>query len=240
MRVLVTRPEEQSERLATRLAKVGFEPIIAPMLRILPCPQSVALPEDCAALVFTSAHGVRAFASSHPERTAPVYTVGSATAAAARTAGFRNVEFAGGNADSLRCLIQDRVPVQSGLLVHFRGRDVAGDIAGALRHSGYHVRERIIYRAEPARSLPVAALRVIRSGRLGAALFFSARTADAFAAVLADEDRCALSRARAIAITQRVAAALASVGFLDVETATAPSENAVIACLRKLDRERSP
>ena len=240
MKVLITRPREQSERLAKRISRLGHEPILAPMLRILPHSGSVTLPVDSAALLFTSAHGVQVFASSHPERSTPAYTVGDATAAAARAAGFRIVESAGGNANSLLCLIRDRVPAQSGTLIHVRGRDVAADVAEALRQSGYCVHERIIYSAAPARCLPAAAVRAIRSGRLGAALFFSARSAGTFADMLSSEDRAALCSARAIAISQGVAAALASIGFCVVETAVVPSEDAMIACLQESDSVGMP
>ena len=240
MKVLITRPREQSERLAKRIFRLGHEPILAPMLRILPHSGSVTLPGDSAALLFTSAHGVEAFASSHPERSTPAYAVGDATAAAARAAGFRIVDSAGGNADSLVHLIRDRVPAQSGALVHVRGRDVATDVAGALRQSGYCVHERIIYSAAPALYLPAAAGRVIRSGLLGAALFFSARSASAFADMLSSEDRVALCSTRAIAISQGVAAALASIGFCAVETAMVPSEDAMIACLQRPDPDGMP
>ena len=95
MKVLITRPREASERLARRIAALGYEPVIAPMLKIVPQTSSVPLPPGTGTLLFTSANGVRAFARRQPERSAPVFAVGAATADAARAAGFGDVGLRG-------------------------------------------------------------------------------------------------------------------------------------------------
>ncbi len=45
MRVLVTRPEPQAETTASRLVALGHEPVVAPMLVVVPEPD-VVLPLD--------------------------------------------------------------------------------------------------------------------------------------------------------------------------------------------------
>ncbi len=231
MKVLVTRPREASERLARRIAALGHEPVIAPMLQIVPQTGSARLPPCPGALLFTSANGVRAFARLEPERSASIFTVGTATADAAREAGFRNVACADGNVQDLASLVLRQLSPDSGHLVHLRGRDTAGDLAGALRTAGYRVFERILYAAEPIHEIPGPAHLAIRRGELGAALFFSVRAAEAFAAVLPDRDHAALAGTRAIAISQRVADALSRIRFGTIHTATTPSEDTMIAGL---------
>ena len=60
-------------------------------------------------LVFTSANGVAAFAALTPDRALPVFTVGDATAEAARAAGFAAVRSAGGDIGMLAALLRGRV-----------------------------------------------------------------------------------------------------------------------------------
>ena len=138
---------------------------------------------------------------------------------------------AGGDADDLVSLVLSRFPPDSGHLVHLRGRDAAGDIAGDLRTAGYRVFERILYAAEKIHEMPGPARLAIRQGQLGAALFFSVRAVEAFAAVLPDRDSAALAGTRAIAMSPRVAGALAEFQFGAVSTATSPNEDAMIARL---------
>src|SRR5690606_27759634 len=83
-RVWVTRAEPGAGRTAERLAALGFEPMVVPLLAIrpLPCP-----PPDLtgmAALAFTGRNGVDAFAALTAERGLPVFAVGDATAERAR------------------------------------------------------------------------------------------------------------------------------------------------------------
>ena len=80
-------------------------PAVAPLLAIRPIPQPAPDLTGVAALAFTSANGVAAFAALTPDRSRPVFTVGDATAQAARAAGFARVESAGGDLDRLAALI---------------------------------------------------------------------------------------------------------------------------------------
>jgi len=92
-RVWVTRAEPGAARTAVRLTALGFEPLVAPVLAIRPLSPAIDL-TDIAALAFTSVNGVAAFAARTPERDRPVFTVGDATAQAARDAGFTDVRSA--------------------------------------------------------------------------------------------------------------------------------------------------
>ncbi len=240
MKVLITRPREASQRLAARIAALGHDPVIAPMLEIVPQASALRLPNDIGALLFTSANGVQAFALSNPMRTTTVFAVGPATAAAARAAGFDSVVCSTGDGNDLAALVGRRHSAQSGRLVLLRGRDTASDVAETLRNSGYRVSERIVYAAEPILAIPVSALDAIRGREICAALFFSTRTAEAFASALPNEDRHYLCSARAIAIAPRVAMAIATIGFRSVEIAVEPREDAMICSLRYSCDEAGP
>ncbi len=118
MRVLVTRPEDDARSLVAALEARGHEALVAPMLTIAPAP-GVEAPlalDGVQALVFTSANGARVFARLSDERDLPVFTVGDASAAAARDAGFARVERAGGDVEDLARLIIMRLAPGDGTL----------------------------------------------------------------------------------------------------------------------------
>ena len=228
MRVLITRAS--GERLARRLRRLGHEPVLAPLLEIAYHPTCPPLPAGTAALLVTSAHGIGAFAELSPRRDLPVLAVGSATAAAARRAGFALVATAGGDAASLAALVRRRLDPGAGPLVHLRGEATAVDLAATLADSGYRACERILYAARPCRRLPPALRRRLARGPVDVVLFHSARAA----AALAGPGRlpAGLAAATAIAISPRVAAVVARAGFRTVLTAARPREDAMLACLR--------
>ncbi len=101
VRIAVTRPGEQGEKLAAALAALGAEPVVVPAIRIDPAPDLGPLDEALATrgsydwVVFTSANGVAAVRGRLEAlglalgalATARIAAVGPATAAAVRELG---------------------------------------------------------------------------------------------------------------------------------------------------------
>jgi len=78
-----------------------------------------------AALAFTSRNGVAAFAALSDDRSLPVFTVGDATAEAARTAGFAAVRSAAGALEDLARLLAEAAP---GLVLAPGALEPSGDL----------------------------------------------------------------------------------------------------------------
>ena len=178
--LLLTRPRDASERFASEVAGVlgasAPEFCISPLMRV---DFAGRLPDmaDAAALVFTSANGVRAYAAAGGPRGLPSFAVGEATAEAARRAGIA-AEAAGGDARALVTHLAARRP--SGRIVHVRGEHARGDVAARLREAGLRAEEAVLYRQV---LLPFSdRARALLSGRAPVvAPLFSPRTAEQFA-----------------------------------------------------------
>ena len=230
MRLLVTRPLDESQALAERLEARGHQAAIEPLLTIAPDLFAPLSLEGVQALLFTSANGVRAFALRSPRRDLPVYAVGPATAAAAREIGCATVESAGGDVRALAALVVTRLDPARGALLHVAGRVVAGDLAGPLAARGFVVGRAALYAAEPATRLSAAAHDALADGVLDGVLLFSPRSAATFAAVTAaPELRAALSRLTLFALSPAVAEAVADLGWRRVAIAATPDEDALLA-----------
>lgn len=229
MRLLVTRPADESQALAERLQARGHEASIEPLLTITPDLFAPLSLDGVQALLFTSANGVRAFALRSPRRDLPVYAVGPATAAAAREIGCVTVESAGGDVGALAALAATRLDPEKGPVLHVAGQVVAGDLAGLLAARGLDVRRAALYAAEPSVRLSAATRDALVGGRLDGVLLFSPRSASTFAAVTAaPELRAALSRLTLFALSPAVAAA-ADLGWRRVAVAATPDEDALLA-----------
>lgn len=174
MRVLLTRPRAQAERSAARLAALGHEPLVAPLLaiRLTGAPLSEG-PFD--ALIVTSANAAPAL--SGLDWTLPVFAVGERTAGAIRDAGFADVREAEGDAASLAALALRTLPANARLL-HLAGRDRKAEPEASLAARGYSVETVVAYEAVAATALPEALARALRDGALDAALHYSRRSAE--------------------------------------------------------------
>jgi uroporphyrinogen-III synthase len=234
VRILLTRPREDTAALAEKLTAAGHDVLSEPMLEIRFVPGAGVDLDGAQGLLFTSANGVRAFAAAEERRDLPAFAVGDATAAAARRAGFARVESAGGRVDDLVLLVRDRLVPGAGALVHAAGRDVAGDLAGNLSPAGFEVRRAVLYTAEAARTLSAETARALRAGEIDAVLFYSARSAQTFRRLI-DEAKLAFSlgRATAFGLSQAAVEPVKSLPWAHIEIADRPDEGAILRLLEK-------
>lgn len=229
--VLITRPEPGASETAIRIAAMGLEPILAPMLRIEP--RAVRLPpaSSIAAILATSGNAVDAL----PEacRATPLFAVGTATARRATHAGFAEVESADGDADALASLVARRLRPEDGPLLLASGERQGLPLAATLRTQGYRVKRRVTYASVPAASLPAAAAALLREGKPHVALFFSAETAEAYVRVVR---RAALDQAvetsEAVAIGEAASMALGALRWRRIRVAARPNQDEMLALLR--------
>ena len=100
-KIWITRAQPGAGATAERVRALGHDALIAPLLAVRALPDVEVDLGGVAALAFTSANGVRAFADICAERAIRVFAVGAATAQAARASGFKLVLSADGNVEAL-------------------------------------------------------------------------------------------------------------------------------------------
>ena len=243
MKVLITRAEDEARRLAATLGARGIETLIEPLITVRFRPESAAVLgpflEGVQAAIFTSANGARAFAAATKRRDLRVFAVGPATAAAAREAGFAQIEKAQGNVEDLAALVIARLKPGAGALIHAAGSVTAGDLAGVLGAAGFLLRHAVLYDAVAAEGLSPAARGALEREELAAALFFSPRTAAIFARLAAGlETHCA--SLVAVALSSAVAAVLEPLPWRRIAVASSPQEAELLRVLeRSLETEKS-
>ena len=178
MKLLITRPEPGAAETYDTLLEMGHEPVIEPLLVYVPTGETVDL-TGVQALAATSAEGIRAFARQSRRRNLPVFTVGEATAQAARAAKFSDVRSAAGDATALSRLLANLDP-QRGAVVHLAGRDVARKLS----IPGLEIRRVVLYAAEAASGFSPGVAQALSKGSFGGVLLFSPRTAQIFAKLM--------------------------------------------------------
>lgn len=232
MRALVTRPLDDSLETATRLAAVGHESVIAPLLAIRFREGGEVSLDGVQAILATSANGIRALVRRTSRRDVPVFAVGRQSAEEARVAGFTDVRNAEGGSAALAAAAAKWCTPANGTLLHISGVDIAGDLSGALEAHGFTVRREVLYEAVAVEGLPGAAQSVIRRHKVDAVLLFSARSSQAFVeGVIAAGLKQACKSLIALAISEAAAAPLTELTFREVRIPSSPYQDAMLALL---------
>ncbi len=227
--VLVTRPEPGASETASRIDAMGLRPLVVPTIRIRFGRANLPAPDRVSTVLVTSGQALQAIPDSY--RRTPLFAVGDATASRARAAGFTDVVSAAGDATDLVAVVRNAVRHGDTVLL-VTGRGLGHPLARSLRQSGYAVVRRSVYRHVPVGRLPAPAIRELRSGRLGSALFFSADTATCFAMMThrAAIGEC-LRNIDAVAISQTVAVALKGLPWRRILVAARPNQDAMLKLL---------
>ena len=145
---LVIRPQPDADRDVDWLNRYGVQALASPVMSSAPVlPPSSAHdlgnPADFTGIIFTSRHAVDAVAKTADTTTwisKPAFVVGSATAATAKQAGFKNIIIgSGGGAGLVEPIRQavadtDHVNPQKAKLLWPSGREISFDMAAALHH----------------------------------------------------------------------------------------------------------
>lgn len=180
MHFLLTRPEEDSHKLAQNLTRLGHRITSAPLLRIDYFDRNEIDLTNFQAVLFTSANGVRAFIRNSQNRAIACYAVGDATAAEATKAGFQAIFTAGGDVNKLAELVMQKLKPDAGGLLHVSGKDTAGNLSGILDRAGFQATRKQLYKAAKATALPQKTQNLIKSRIITHIPFYSPRTAKAF------------------------------------------------------------
>ena len=179
--LLLTRPAPQSQRFAQQLrARLGDVAVVISPLMQTEFHQPALPARHFQAVIFTSETGVEAAMRLQANLPTRAFCVGNRTAQAARAGGFAALS-ADGEVKALAAMI-----LASGIkgpVLHLRGADSAGDLAGILTNAGLETVSLIVYSQNPT-ALSAMAKDVIESGAPILIPIFSPRSARLLAQAL--------------------------------------------------------
>ena len=242
MHVLVTRPEGDARRTAERVAALGHEALVAPVLRIEPTgepPPAGAFD----AVLLTSANAVPAVAALAPRfASRQVFAVGDRTAALARAAGCA-ARSAGGDAGALAALVRSALPPGAALL-HAAGAERKAEPETSLVRAGFRITPWTVYAAVAAERLPPELAAALAHGALEAGLHSSRRRPATLLRLAAEAGAAeGLLDLVHLCLSADVAAPLLEAGPARIVVAPEPDEASLLALLaawQRPARERSP
>ena len=229
--VLVTRPEGAGAALAAGIEARGYDILTMPVLKIAPISGPLPVFADYDALVFTSANGVRAFATQSSERDLPAYAVGVATATAANDAGFRDIRLGGLDATGLAAKLRSDFAVPVSVL-HLSGRHIAQDLALLLAGSPVTVERLAVYETVPQESLATDLVDRLYACTIAYVTLLSARTAKGFGTLMAGSGLThKVETATALCLSAAIAEAASGLPWKSIATAPYPTVEALLDLL---------
>jgi uroporphyrinogen-III synthase len=228
MSVLVTRPQPGAAETGRRLDGMGFRPVVAPVIEIVPVAARLPPPDQLQAVLATSGNALPVLAG---HCALPLLAVGDATAAKGLARGFTVVHSAGRDAEALAELAA-RVCDPAGLPLLLASQQGQGrGLVRTLRAVGFTVVHRSAYAARPVPALPEAAATALLGRAVSHVLFFSPATARAFVALAAALSADLFSQVAALAISAAAAAPLAPLPWLRIQVAAAPNQDELLGLL---------
>ena len=232
MRLVVTRPQTDSERTAAVLRARGHDVLVAPLLRVEPAAADFS--GGWGGVVITSANAPGAIAGNPACRTLfklPLFAVGQRSSDAARQAGFANVTSAGGDVRDLVQLIAERHADAAAPLLYLAGEDRAADLVAELAVHGIAAEMVVVYRAVTA-PFPPELTAALKAGAVDAVLHFSKRSAENYIAGARQAGIIEQALAvRHICLARPIAEPLSGAGAGSIAVARRPDEAALIGLL---------
>ena len=229
MPVLLTRPRDDSLRIAGLLEEDGIDSLIWPLTEIEFAGTPIDLPDALDGIVFSSGNAVRAFATGSDRRDLTAFCVGKRTAELARETGFSDVRNADGSFDELVDLILASAP-DSVLYPH--AEDVSGDLPAALAAHGIACTSSVVYRASPTSGPDDTVRDALLTGALDVVTIWSRRNATLFRESLAAQPDWRIGRATLVCISENALGALGKMGFRRTIVASRPNATQMIAGIR--------
>lgn len=216
--------------------------MVVPLLDIEIAMPAIPNMKQIQAILFTSRQAPAPFAKECREKgfdpsTMNVLAVGTATADAAREAGFGTITPAAGNATALTKQAKQLFDRKKGPLLYVRGNEISSDIAQILAGDGLIVENFILYQSSMASALPKEAIDAMFVGEIGYVMLYSARTAETLVNLIKQHRMgSACPQIIAICMSQQIAEAARGVQWKSVRVSTAATEEAMIADLDEAAR----
>ena len=235
---LVTRPEPEATTLSQTLTSLGVQTITAPMLtvhynQIVQNELALITPSLFQAIIFTSSNAVRSVAPLPSLFSLPCVCVGRNTAETARDTGFSDIHSTDSNVDELITYITTHIKPSDGALLYISGIHTAGNLATSLQD--YAVKHFCTYETRPVTLLSSTLETALTQHTIDIALFYSARTSEAFKTLLtAHNMQSPTASIKALCLSKNIAEPLKNLKWKQLYIADKPNNASMLELIEEL------
>lgn len=209
---------------------MGYGTTVEPLLTIEWLGSMAPLRPGIQGIVLTSANAAPAL--TQEAKCLPVFTVGGATAAAARQVGCTDVIEGDGDAAELATMILGRCRKDDGSFLHLSGDVVRDDFHQILTAQGFEIAREVVYRALAVDHLSEPLLRAWREREITAVLLFSPRSAKILVRLLIDHGLAShVDTVTAICVSEAAAEPCRTLDWRSICLSARPNREALLRAL---------
>ena len=180
MKILLTRPIEDSKKIANDLKELNIGSVISPLLEIHRKRDEEIDYKRYQSILITSRHAALGLRNSSIKKSVPVYCVGDATSSFVANIGFSNVISASGDVADLIQLTARNLTPSNGPLVYLSGQHARHDIKKELEYLNFEVDINVIYEAKEVKSFSLGILKSLEEREITGVFLYSPRSARIF------------------------------------------------------------
>lgn len=233
--LLITRPQEESERFARLVKLKDYEPVIEPLLSSAYLEDLILIPSKVQAIIVTSKNTLRSIEASHQTslfHNVPFICVGEKTAESARELGLETIDATLEDVDQLIGWIQENVVPEIGPLMYLHGDVVAKDLKTILEAHKYTVYHQKTYNMNESQIFSQRTVDLLQRQVFHGIVFFSPRTAYTFVNIVKKFGlEVHLAVVNALCLSQSIADEIKGLSWKTIQVAHSPKEDALLELL---------
>jgi uroporphyrinogen-III synthase len=222
MKILVTRPIEQTNELAKKIIELGHEPIISPLIKITQLNNlNLDILEDFDAIIITSRNALLSILNAN--KNSKLIIVGKQTTQYAQSLGFSNANFAGHDIAELKQNLN-----KTDKLLYLSGSEITDNL-----EDFPNITRQITYTSETIEELPGNFFEFFKLKELRICILFSLRTAKNLI-YLVNKHNLNCSNIIILTLSQNIAELFKNKGFHACYVAKKPELEYLISLIEKI------
>ena len=180
MKILLTRPIEDSQRIANDLKELNIKSVISPLLEIHRKRDEEIDYKKYQSVLITSKNAAFGLCDSAIKKSLPIYCVGDATSSFIANLGFSNVISASGDVSDLIRLTAANLNPSNGPIVYLSGQHVRHNIKQELENLDFEVDVSVTYEAKEVKTFNADMLKSLEKKEITGVFLYSPRSARIF------------------------------------------------------------
>jgi len=214
-KILLTRPQRLSRKIANNLAKKNLPSLIQPLFSIVLIDNIGPIEQKPQAVLITSSAAVFALEKLLIKKDVLILAVGDKTADIISKLGYQNILIARGSADSLLNLALDKLSKSSGLVLYLSGEVIALNLADKLQESNFSAQKIVVYRTVWNKKFASKTIKEIKLGSISEVWIYSKNSLRNFYKLAEQHNLLEyFNEIKILCLTQEIANLADGMGFL--------------------------
>jgi len=220
-KILLTRPEKLSQKIAQTLAQKNLSSLIQPLFSIAQIDHLQPINQKLKAVLITSSAAVFALEKLAVKKDILILVVGKKTADVVKKLGYQNLLFANNSAASLLDLALEKLSKNNSnnnLIIYLAGEKITLDLTEKLSEQNFNAQKIVVYKTVEIEKFSNSTIDAIKSGNVSEVWIYSKNSLKIFYKLAQKHNllEC-LSEIKILCLSQEIAELAKETGFLKTE-----------------------